>query len=84
MSKATFMKAETTSSAVKESYHLIRVKVIPMTSNNHLAAHSVVTARLMRVDIKSDSPGVLEIFSQFIIDSYNPSRSRERGRMPYK
>ena len=63
---------------------MIWVKVIPMTSNNHLAAHSVVTTSFMRADIKSDSPGVLEILSQFIIDSYNPSRSRERGRMPYK
>ena len=40
---------------------MIPVKVIPMTSNNHLAVHGVVTARLMRVDIKSYSPGVLEI-----------------------
>ncbi len=41
---------------------MIRVKVVSVTSNNHLAVHGVVTARLMRVDIKSDSPGVLEIF----------------------
>ena len=52
------MKVETKSS-VGSPVNLICVKVIPLTSNSHLAAHSVAASRFMRVDIQSGSPEVL-------------------------